>query len=136
MRYLDSWVWLEYVFGGTGEEAARNAIDRSRDDGGVTSTIALTEIDYILRRDVDRETADFVTSSIEDDDAIRVIPVSSEIALRASSLRTKYYRRRDRELSYADAIHIATAIVEGCSVIDAGDSDFNGIEEIETNVHR
>ncbi|AHG00702.1 hypothetical protein HALLA_05090 [Halostagnicola larsenii XH-48] len=135
MHYLDSWVWLEYVFGGDADAEAETALENAREDDGLTSTIALTEIDYILRRDLDTETADYVTSSIEDDDSVRVVPVSSEIALHASNIRSKYYQRRERELSYADALHISTAIITECDVIHTGDSDFEALEEIETVVY-
>lgn len=135
MRYLDSWVWLEYVFDGSASAEASSALQEAHTEGGVTSTIALTEIDYILRREIGDETADFVTSSIEDRNSIRTVPVSDEIALRASSLRTKYYRRREREVSYADAIHLATAIVCDCEILYTGDSDFEEIDEVETVVY-
>ncbi|NGM68791.1 type II toxin-antitoxin system VapC family toxin [Natronolimnobius sp. AArcel1] len=136
MQYLDSWVWIEYVLGGAVDDAAKTVLEAAHDDGGVTSTIALTEIDYIIRRELDQETADFVTSSIEDSAAIRVIPVSSDIALQASNIRSKYYSRRERELSYADAIHIATALQKDCSTIQTGDADFDGLDEIDAVVHQ
>lgn len=135
MIYLDSWVWLEYGLGGDQQSAALDAIDTARDERGVVSTIALTEIDYILARDADRTTADLVTSAIEDIDAIHVVPVSSEVALYASRLRSKYYERRENELSYADAIHLATAILLDCDELHTGDEDFASIEELSTTVH-
>ena len=73
MRYLDSWVWLKYVFGGTAESDAGDVLDDAREHGGTTSAIALTEIDYVVRREIDRQTADFVTSSIEDDESLHVV---------------------------------------------------------------
>lgn len=135
MIYLDSWVWLEYGLGGERDDAARAAIDEAIEDGGVVSTIALTEVDYILSREVDRTTADLVTSTMEDVDSIHVVPVTSEIALYASRLRAKYYQRRETELSYADAIHLATATLLDCSSVHTGDSDFDEVEEVETVVY-
>lgn len=135
MAYLDSWIWIEYVLGGEAEADAETVLNDAHDHGGTTSAITLTEVDYIIRREIDRETADFVTSSIEDSDSLRLVSVSDDIALRASSIRTKYYQRRERELSYADSIHIATAVLTDCDVIHTGDSDFESLDEIESIVH-
>lgn len=136
MQYLDSWVWLEYVLGGPADEAASNILDDAHNGSGVTSAISIAEVGYIVRRELGRETADYVTSSIDDAESIRVVPVSGEIAYEASGIRTKYYSRRERELSYADAIHVSTALHADCDVIHTGDSDFSGLDEIETKLHR
>ena len=136
MLYLDSWVWLEYGFEGDLWEVAEELIETAVERSAVFSTIGLAEVDYVLQRDVDRETADFVTSAIEDLDGVHVVPVTSEIALYGSQLRSKYYSRRERELSYADAIHIATAVLTDCDVIHTGDADFDDLDEIETVVHQ
>jgi len=133
--YLDSWVWLEFGFRDEQWELAADAIDEARREGGAFSTIGLTEVDYILTREIDRETADFVTSAIEDFETIHVVPVSKEIAMYASELRSKYYQRRERELSYADAIHLATAAVLDCDRLYTGDSDFEDLDEIDAVVH-
>ncbi|WP_254663331.1 PIN domain-containing protein [Haladaptatus sp. W1] len=134
--YLDSWVWLEYGLDGTLSDIAEEMIHDARDTGGIVSSITLTEVDYILNREVGSETADLVTSAIEDFEQIHVVPVTSEIALYASRLRTKYYQRRERELSYADAIHLATAVLTDCETLHTGDSDFEDLDELETVVHR
>ena len=135
MIYLDSWVWLEYGLRGDQWERARDLVDDAVENGGIVSTIALTEVDYILSRDVDRETADLVTSAIEDFENVHVVPVSSEVALYASRLRSKYYERRENELSYADAIHVATAMLLECEELHTGDSDFENVEEVTAIVH-
>ena len=135
MIYLDSWVWLEYGVAGEKAEVARDAIDDATERGGVVSTIALTEVDYILSRVAGRNTADLVTSAIEDLDAIHVVPVTSEVALYASRLRSKYYERRENELSYADAVHLATAVLLDCAEFLTGDSDFEAVEEVAATVY-
>lgn len=135
MIYLDSWVWLEYGLGGERDEVARAVIDDAIEDGGVVSTIALTEVDYVLSREVDRTTADLVTSTMEDLESVHVVPVSSEVALYASRLRSKYYQRGETELSYADAIHLATATLLDCESLHTGDSDFEDVDELPTEVH-
>ena len=133
--YLDSWVWLEYGLRGDQWAVARDVIDEARENGGTVSTIALTEVDYVLAREVDRKTADLVTSAMEDFEAVHVVPVSSEVALHASRLRSKYYQRRENELSYADAIHVATATLLDCDELHTGDSDFEAVEEVTAIVH-
>lgn len=135
MIYLDSWVWLEYGLRDDQWATARDVIDEAVENGGVVSTIALTEVDYVLSREVDRKTADLVTSAIEDFESVHVVPVSSEVALYASRLRRKYYDRRENELSYADAIHVATAALLDCEMLHTGDSDFEVVEEVAATVH-
>ena len=41
----------------------------------------------------------------------------------------KYYDRKNRQFSYADAIHLATALITGCDRLFTGDPDFIGIDE-------
>lgn len=135
MIFLDSWIWLEYGLGGEQRETARKAIDTARETGGVVSTVTLMEVDYVLARDVDRTTADLVTSAMEDLEDVYVVPVSGEVALYASRLRSKYYERGETELSYADAIHLATATLLDCDELHTGDADFDGVEEVAAVVH-
>jgi len=133
--YLDSWVWLEFGLHGSHEASARDVVDRARERGGAFSAIGLTEVEYVLERELDRESADLLSSAIEDMDGIQVVPVTVEVARRAASIRTKYYQRRARELSYADAIHVATAALLDCSEVHTGDADFEEIDEIEPVLH-
>lgn len=135
MDYLDTWVWIEYGLDGPHVSIAEDIIDVALDAGAVTSTITLLEVAYILARDIDRSGADFVTSAIEDFESIHVVPVTSEIARYAGELRSRYYDRQDRQLSYADAIHLATAVLTDCDRLQTGDTDFEGVTEIEARVH-
>lgn len=135
MIYLDSWVWLEFGLHGSHEASAHEVIDRARERGGAFSTIGLTEVEYVLERELNREAADYLSSAIEDMDGIHVVPVTVEVARRAAGIRTKYYQRRSRELSYADAIHVATAALLGCDEVHTGDADFDGIDEIDPVLH-
>lgn len=133
--YLDSWVWLEYGLDQAHEAIAAELIQEARRSGGAISTIGLTEVDYVLDRELDREAADAVTSAIDDLEGIHLVPVSVEAARLASTLRAKYYDRQTCELSYADAIHLATASLLGCSTLHTGDSDFEAVEEVDATVH-
>lgn len=135
MIYLDSWVWIEYATGGQDEDAAGGALERARAEGSAVSAIGLTEVEYVLTRTIGRDDAYAVTSAIEELPSVDVVPVTVEVAKLAARLRTKYYERRERELSYADAIHAATAIVLGCSAVHTGDADFAELEEIDAIVY-
>lgn len=42
---------------------------------------------------------------------------------------------RENELSYADAIHVATATLLDCDELHTGDSDFETVEEVPAVVH-
>ena len=99
------------------------------------STIGLTEVDYIAQRELGRETADQLTSAIEDFERVHIVPVTSEIALYGSELRAKCSERCGREISYADVIHIATAVLTDCEIIHTGDSDFSDLDEIEIEIY-
>jgi AbrB family looped-hinge helix DNA binding protein len=73
--------------------------------------------------------------AIHDFDGIESMPLVDEIAEYAADLRAEYYDPGERELSYADAIHLATAVVhDDCDVLYSGDPDFEGIDAIETVV--
>lgn len=133
--YLDSWVWLEYGLKQTNEATAREVIVDAREDGGMISTIGLTEVDYVVARELDRAAGDEIISAIEDFESMHVVPVTVEVARFASKLRSKYYDRSSREFSYADAIHLATASLLDCSAFHTGDSDFEEVDEVETVVY-
>jgi len=61
------------------------------------------------------------------------MPVIDEIAAHAAELRSQYYESGERELSYADAIHLATAVAhDECETLYSGDPDFADLDEIET----
>lgn len=133
--YLDTWIWLEYALEGEQEATALDVIEQARAREGAISTMGIAELDYILERESDRETADHLVSAVEDMDAIHIIPVSIEVARYASKVRSKYYERRSCELSYGDAIHVATASLLDCTELHTGDSDFEEIDEVDPIVH-
>ena len=61
---------------------------------------------------------------------IKVISVTEEIAELAGKLRAKYYSK-ERQISFIDCIHLATAIVSKAEKFVTGDKDFLGVEEIK-----
>ncbi len=135
MIFLDSWVWLEYIFSGDKEEEAEAVIQQanSRDEKGIITPTILAEVSYRVRVVADEETAEEAVRAIHAYEHIDSIPVVDEIGEYAAELRFKYYEPGERELSYADAIHLATAVVyDDCDALYSGDSDFANLDEIET----
>lgn len=135
--FLDSWVWLEYVFSGDSAGKAESVIERANSPkvGGVIAPTVLAEVAYRVRVVEDEETAEEAVRAICDFEHIDSLPVIDEIAEYAAELRFKYYEPGERELSYADAIHVATAAVhDDCDTLYSGDPDFEGLEEVETVV--
>ncbi len=137
MIFLDSWVWLEYVFDGEKAEAAEKVIRRANTDdtGGLIAPTVIVEVSYRIRRVENDTTAEETIHAIHDFEHIESLPLVDEIAEYAAELRAKCYNPDERELSYADAIHLATAVVhDDCDVLYSGDPDFAGIDAIETVV--
>lgn len=137
MIFLDSWVWLEYIFSGNKDEKAESLIERANDpeEGGLIAPTILAEVSYRVRVVEDEETAEEAIRAMRDFEYVESVPLIDEIAEYAAELRFKYYEPGERELSYADAIHLATAVVhDDCTVLYSGDPDFADIEEIETTI--
>lgn len=137
MIFLDSWVWLEFLFSGKKAAAAEAVIERADapDEGGLIAPTVVAEVSYRVRRVEDEETAKEATRAIRDYDHIESFPLVDDIAEYAAELRFKYYDPGERELSYADAIHLATAVVhDECHTLYSGDPDFEALDEIDTVV--
>ena len=133
---LDSWVWLEAFFGGSHAADALKLVRDIADEGGVIAPTVLLEVNYRARRKEGTERARRLTRTMRQIDHLLVEPLTSDIALHAAELRDNYYQRRSLELSYADAIHIATAVATECDRLCSGDPDFANISEVPTVVVR
>lgn len=132
MFFIDSWVWIEFFSEGDRSEKAEKVIEKLEDQEGVISTTVLMEVKYRIKKKFDEELAERVIRVIESFDNLTILPVTAKVAKNAADLRDKYYRRKTRELSYADAIHLSTAILTDCDVLYSGDPDFEGVDELET----
>lgn len=135
MIFLDSWVWLEFIFSGEHASEAESVIKRANTaaKGGLIAPTIISEVGYRVRVVEDQDTATEAVRAIREFDYIDSMPLIDEIAEYAAELRFKYYEPGDRELSYADAIHLATAVVhDDCAVLYSGDPDFADLDEIET----
>ncbi len=137
MIFLDSWVWLEFVFSGEKDDEAESLIERANtpEERGLIASTIIAEVSYRVCVVKDRETAKETVRAIRNFEYIESMPLIDGIAEYAAELRYKYYEPGQRELSYADAIHLATAVVhDDCEVLYSGDPDFAEIDEIETFV--
>jgi predicted nucleic acid-binding protein len=134
--FLDSWVWLEAFFQGSHAADALELVCDIGDEGAVIAPTVLLEINYRARREEGVERAQRLMRTIRRIEHLLVEPLTTDIALHAAELRDDYYQRRSLELSYADAIHIATAVATGCDRLYSGDPDFAPISEVQTVVIR
>ncbi len=134
MIFIDSWVWIEYFAEDDRWRDAEAVLERISEEGAVIAPTVLMEVHYRIEQKVDERRADRVIDAIQRFDELDIVPVTTEVALNAAKLREKYYQRGERELSYADAIHLAVAVMTGCETLYSGDSDFEGLEEIETEI--
>ena len=135
MIFLDSWVWLEFIFSGEKAAAAESLIERANtaDEGGLIAPTVIAEVSYRIRTVENESTATEAISAIRDYDHIDCMPLIDDIAEYAAELRFTYHSRAERELSYADAIHLAMAAVhDDCHTLYSGDPDFTDVDEIET----
>ena len=132
---IDSYVFLDLFLHSQQEETARKKFHKALQSKAVISSIALLEVKYQVMRKLSHEKAEEATFTMRNMDNVEIINVSPEIAETAADIRAKYYKKNERELSYADAIHIATAITAGCTVIITGDRDFERIEELKAEIY-
>ncbi len=63
--------------------------------------------------------------------AIGVLSEKNFVESKRNSRKKSYDNRKNRELSYADAIHLATAIMSDWEILYSSDPDF---EDINTEV--
>lgn len=137
MIFVDSWVWMEFVFGGDTAGEAESVIQRASDpeEGGLVAPTVLTEVSYRVRSVDSETTAEDAVDAIRAFDAVDCLPLVADVAEYAADLRYKYYDRGERAFSYADAIHLATASVHSdCHTLFTGDPDFEGVDEIDVVV--
>lgn len=137
MIFLDSWVWLEFVFDGDRADDAESTIERanSAEEGGLVTPTVVAEVSYRIRSVEGEATAAEAVRAIDDYEHVESLPIVDEIGEYAAELRWKYYEPGERELSYADAIHLAAAAVhDDCHTLYTGDPDFDGVDEVETVV--
>jgi len=136
MIFIDSWVWIEYFSEDQRWQKAEQVLQELEEGKGIISSLVLAEVRYRILGKFGVEKADQVIHAMESFDTLQVVPVTAEAAKYGADLRDKYYQRGGKEVSYADAIHLAVAVMTGCSKLYSGDPDFEGIEEMETEIIR
>lgn len=134
MIFLDSWIWIEFFSKGNRWKKADHIVAFLQNEKGIVSSMVLMEIRYRFLRKFGKEKADRVIHTIESFKNLEIVPVTSGVAKYAADLRDKYYQKGERELSYGDAICLATAILTGCRRLYSGDPDFANIDEMNTEI--
>jgi len=134
MIFIDSWVWIEFFSKDEGWKKAEKVIKKLEEREGIISSTVLMEVKYRIKKKFDKELSDRTIHAIEAFDYLTILPVNSKVAKYAADLRDKYYKRGKRELSYADAIHLATAVLTDCETLYSGDPDFEDIDEVNTEI--
>ena len=133
MIFIDSWVFIEFFSEGTKFEESKKIIQKIESgEKAIISTIVLTELKYRIASKYNRRKSEEVVYEILTFPNIKILPVSTEVAILAADLRLKYYDRKKRPLSFADVINLATAIMSRCNIFYSGDPDFENIKEIKT----
>jgi len=132
--FVDSWVWIEFFAEDDRWRDAEAVLERIPEEGAVLAPTVLMEVWYRIQEKTDSERADRVVGTIQRFEGLEIAPVTTEAALTAARLREKHYQRGERELSYADAIHLAIAVMTDCDVLYSGDPDFADLDEIETTI--
>lgn len=133
MIAIDSWLWLEFFLSGKRRLAAEQVLRQAEQKGGILSALALAEIWYSVAKQHDATRADQLLDVIEHFPKLKIVPVVSPIAKLAAQLRLKYYSPQ-RQLSYADAVHLATAMLTNAAKFVTGDEDFRGMSEIAVEI--
>ncbi len=134
MIFLDSWIFIEFFSEGSRSKKAEHVVTLLENEKGIVSSTVLMEVRYRFLRKFGKEKADQVIHIIESFENLEIVPVTSGVAKYAADLRDKYYQKGEKELSYGDAIHLATAILTGCKRLYSGDPDFENISEMNTEI--
>lgn len=136
MIFIDSWAWLEVTLPGANAAQAQAVLERGEQKGAIVASTVLAEVYYILDREKGTDAAEKAMDMITGFDNFDVLPVTPSIAIRGAQLRRKYYSQADGcTPSYADMIHLATAEeVAECDLLYTGDSDFEGVTEVQCQV--
>jgi len=132
MIALDSWIFLEYfTLGSKYIKCKKLLLSKSKK---IISAITIMEIKYKGTKIVGKKRVREFLQDITTSPSVIIVDVNKKIAEKSADLRLKYYKRGIREVSYADMINLATAILTKCSKFYTGDPDFKNINEIKTIV--
>jgi predicted nucleic acid-binding protein len=135
MIFIDSWVLIEFFSEGTEFEKAKNTIERMiRSENVVISAMVIAELKYRIAKKYSIKKSDEAIYKIQGLPNVKILPITTDVAILAADLRIKYYDKENRPVSYADMINLATAVMMKCDRFYSGDPDFKDMEEIKTVV--
>ncbi len=132
MIFLDSWIFIEYF--ATKNEKIIKLIEENTNIM-IISSVCITEIKYKLSKKYGALQANEIITLINNIQNLKILSVTAEIAELAADLRLKYYSKKN-ELSFIDAINLATAIMTRCDAFYTGDPDFEDVKEIKIEIVR
>ena len=130
--YLDTYVFMD-VLSGKEDFASSASAYLNLAEEKIVSVILLSELSHHLSRR--RAVVEDIIYVLEAVPNFHVVELTEEIAILAGKLRAKYHGRLEKHLTYFDAIHLATAIIENCTKFVTGDKAFKDIEEIKVEVY-
>ncbi|MEM7819899.1 MAG: PIN domain-containing protein [Candidatus Aenigmatarchaeota archaeon] len=131
--YFDTFVFMDIL--SDNPDIAKKAEAYLRNNNGVVSSILLSELAFHIKRKKGKERMEEILFYIQSLPNLEIIPVDAEIAILAGKLRSRYYKKIEKYLTYFDCIHIATAIVTNCKKFITGDKGFRNIREIEIEIY-
>jgi len=124
-KYIDSSIFIQGIL--RSDNNCKNIVLKiaKREFTGVTSVLSWDEVTFITKKFLGKDQA-----KIEGDKFFKLpnfifVDAKKNVVLKAQKLFEKY------SLNPRDAIHIATALSQGCVEIISDDSDFDKLEEIK-----
>ncbi len=134
---IDTYIFIELFSGEENRTKRAEPVLKQIIEGyatGIISSAALTELYYHLNRYHGKEKTEYWIIYLQNLPNTEIISLDTDTAILAGRLRTKYYKKKFKEISYLDCMHIATAIKSSCTSFITGDKDFSGIEEIKVEI--
>lgn len=131
--YFDTFVFMDLLSGR--EIHTKKAENHLKNNKGIVSSVLLSELAYHVRRRKGKESMEQVIFYIQSLPNLEIVPVTEEIATLAGRIRAKYRKRIEKNLTYFDCIHIATAIRTECSKFITGDKGFREIKDVRMEIY-
>ncbi|HLD85143.1 MAG TPA: PIN domain-containing protein [archaeon] len=130
--YLDTFVFMDMLSG------QKDVMEKAKvyiSQPAVVSSVVLTELMFHLLRHGAKEKADETVFYVKSLPNLEIADVTGEIAEMAGKLRSRYANKLDKNLTYFDSIHIATALAYNVKKFVTGDKDFRRILDLKIEVY-
>ncbi len=133
---IDTYVFIDLFSGEEKAEKVRTIIEDIADGKtiGFLSATGISELYYHLNRLHGEQIADDRVEYIINLPNLVIVSLGEKISLLAGKLRTKYYKKNIREISYIDCMHLATALSSDCDNFVTGDKDFKDVSELNVKI--